>query len=68
MNSRESWVDWAKTVGIYLVVFGHAFFPTDGYGCEVKNFVYAFHMPLFFSCLVICLRRKMAFFVSLKKM
>lgn len=67
MNSRENWVDWAKTVGIYLVVFGHVFFPTDAYGCEIKNFVYAFHMPLFFFLSGYLFKKKEGFFCFAKK-
>lgn len=38
---RLEWIDWMKTIGIYLVVLGHF----DSYG---NDFIYAFHMPLFF--------------------
>ena len=37
------WIDNAKTIGIFFVVAGHLFFPTN-----IINFIYSFHMPLFF--------------------
>lgn len=67
MTIRENWVDWAKSIGIYLVVFGHAFYPTEGYGCDVKNFVYAFHMPLFFFLSGYLFKKRDSFFCFLKK-
>ncbi|MDZ7857361.1 acyltransferase family protein [Sphaerotilus sp.] len=44
MNGRTQWIDWAKTIGIWLVVFGHI----PGNHLAVSEFIYAFHMPLFF--------------------
>lgn len=41
--SRVEWVDAAKAIGIILVLLGHAPLPVD-----MKVFIYAFHMPLFF--------------------
>lgn len=43
MNKRIAWIDNAKFLGIFLVVLGHSSIPTP-----VINFIYAFHMPLFF--------------------
>lgn len=40
-GNRLEWIDWMKAIGIYLVVLGHF----DSYG---NDFIYAFHMPLFF--------------------
>lgn len=40
-ENRLEWIDWMKATGIYLVVLGHF----DSYG---NDFIYAFHMPLFF--------------------
>ncbi|ROV59381.1 hypothetical protein EGH82_14135 [Vibrio ponticus] len=43
-NGRVLWLDNLKAFGIILVVLGHA--PSiDGY---FANFIYSFHMPLFF--------------------
>jgi len=47
-DRRFNWIDWAKTFGIYLVVLGHAFAPKEGIALEARNFIYTFHMPLFF--------------------
>lgn len=45
------WLDWAKAIGIWLVVLGHAIQATCiereiGHICY--DFIYTFHMPLFF--------------------
>lgn len=40
-GGRFDWIDWMKALGIYLVVLGH--FNTVG-----NQFVYVFHVPLFF--------------------
>ena len=43
-TKREIWVDYAKGIGIILVVIGHlGVMPTN-----IVNIVYTFHMPLFF--------------------
>lgn len=41
---REKWVDWAKALGILLVVMGHSVY---AYG-DVTRFIFVIHMPLFF--------------------
>lgn len=43
-EERTQWIDWAKTIGMWLVVFGHI----PGHPAAVSEFIYAFHMPLFF--------------------
>lgn len=43
MQQRFFWLDWAKVIGIFLVVIGHI--PTE---YAYKTYIYAFHMPLFF--------------------
>jgi fucose 4-O-acetylase-like acetyltransferase len=55
-NQRESWVDYAKAIGIILVVYGHI--ARGLYNANVPmnediyklldTFIYSFHMPLFF--------------------
>ncbi|WP_461453526.1 acyltransferase family protein [Mucilaginibacter sp.] len=42
-KKRVLWIDYAKFIGIFLVVFGHQALP-DTWG----GTVFAFHMPLFF--------------------
>lgn len=39
-------IDWARIIGIYLVVLGHM--QSCGLSISIKNFIYLFHMPLFF--------------------
>lgn len=43
MGKRIEWIDAAKGIGIILVVAGHV--PTTA---PIKQFIYSFHMPLFF--------------------
>lgn len=43
MNDRKPWLDIAKGIAILLMVIGHTSVPN-----AASNFIYAFHMPLFF--------------------
>lgn len=43
MKTRFNWIDFAKFLGIFLVVLGHTPLPVS-----IINFIYSFHMPLFF--------------------
>lgn len=53
---RVAWIDAAKTFAILCVVFGHVFrgahdaglIPDAGLFWKIDNFIYLFHMPLFF--------------------
>ena len=38
---RMNWIDWLKSNGMFLIVFGHTFPPYNKY-------IYAFSVPLFF--------------------
>lgn len=42
MRERLVWGDWARILGLYLVILGH-FFPG-----MVKSFIFSFHVPFFF--------------------
>lgn len=50
--NRLKWVDISKSVGIFLVVYGHLVERVYNAGSTVAfeqfKFIYAFHMPLFF--------------------
>ncbi|MCB4811371.1 acyltransferase [Methylovorus menthalis] len=55
MRSRELWVDYAKAIGIILVVYGHvargvcqSFSSMNTSFQLVDSVIYSFHMPLFF--------------------
>ena len=56
MQERNVWVDYAKAIGIILVVYGHvargvfnAGLPMDeARFVLVDSIIYSFHMPLFF--------------------
>lgn len=59
---RNSLIDYTKAIGIILVVIGHSACPI-----AIKNFIYSFHMPLFFiiSGYLIpptCFKNKVCFF------
>ena len=41
---RLFWIDVAKGLGIFLVIFGHII----TYGSPIFNWIFSFHMPLFF--------------------
>ena len=43
MKQRIVWIDWAKSILIYLMVVGHCF-PI----AWENHLIYAFHMPAFF--------------------
>lgn len=48
-NGRDITIDMAKTVGIALVVLGHVSGFGDSVGLvSIRNFLYQFHVPLFF--------------------
>lgn len=42
--NRLDWVDFAKGIAILLVIVGH----TAPYGADLRNYIFSFHMPLFF--------------------
>lgn len=41
---RRIWIDIARGLGIFLVIFGHL----TRYGAPLSNWIFSFHMPLFF--------------------
>ena len=56
MENRVKWVDYAKAIGMILVVYGHVSRGLYNAGIEVSvsfyslcdSIIYSFHMPLFF--------------------
>lgn len=56
MTNRESWPDYAKAIGIILVVYGHVARGLYNAGIDmpiyyyqiIDSVIYSFHMPLFF--------------------
>ena len=40
---RIQWIDIAKGIGIILVIIGHV-----SINANINDFIYSFHMPLFF--------------------
>lgn len=43
-KKRILWLDIAKAIAIFAMIEGH----TAPYGGQLRNFIYSFHMPLFF--------------------
>ncbi len=43
-SRRIAWIDIAKAIAIFAMIQGH----TTPYGSAARNFIYSFHMPLFF--------------------
>ncbi|MBC2327749.1 acyltransferase family protein [Listeria booriae] len=56
INERITWIDYAKGIGIILVVYGHVLRGVFEAGLDIPirlftyedSFIYSFHMPLFF--------------------
>ena len=44
IKTRVNWIDYAKAIAMVLVIFGHI----ATRNC-LKDWIYSFHMPLFFS-------------------
>lgn len=72
MKEDIIWLDYARVIGIFLVILGHveqhfpSFLITDLVLKDVWHIIYLFHMPLFLLFLVICLvERKMIGYHSL---
>lgn len=47
-NQRIVWIDFSKVICIYLVVLGHALSYSVTNECYLRNFIYLFHLPVFF--------------------
>ena len=47
-RTRIEWIDYAKTLGIWLVILGHILNAGRPIEAELHMLVYSFHMPFFF--------------------
>ena len=50
-KTRYYQIDYAKAIGIFLVIIGHIIFhkeKPDSYLVNIQTFIYSFHIPLFF--------------------
>lgn len=45
---RVMWIDFSKVICIYLVALGHALSYEVTNECYLRNFIYLFHLPVFF--------------------
>lgn len=53
---RKLYVDYIKAIGIILVILGHINFANSHLG--IKEWIYAFHMPLFFFATGLVIRQR----------
>jgi len=60
---RMKWIDIAKGIGLYFVILGHLV----SYGSHIFNWIFSFHMPLFFLLSGITFRYSDNFLATLKK-
>jgi fucose 4-O-acetylase-like acetyltransferase len=56
-DQRIIWIDIAKAFGIFLVVVGHVI----SSGNIISDWIYSFHMPLFFFLSGICFSKKISY-------
>ncbi len=61
-EKRIDWIDYARAIGMLLIVFGHTV-----EGGAAHQFVYAFHVPLFFFLAGTTFKRTDKFFEFIKK-
>lgn len=58
-KDRKIYIDTARGIGILLVIIGHIVvfgnYPMQGAG-GISNFIYSFHMPLFFIISGLCIK------------
>jgi len=64
MKQRVVWIDWAKSICMFLVVMGHCHIQPSMH--LIQQIIYSFHIPLFFFFSGL-LRTKEYTLVSLKK-
>ena len=58
-TNRIEYIDVAKGIGIFLVVFGHVLWKGKyaiPYANSICNMIYSFHMPLFFVISGLCIK------------
>ena len=63
-NKRIVWIDWAKSLCMFLVILGHCHIVESS--SFIKQFIYSFHMMFFFFLSGILCKRSLSL-VSLKK-
>lgn len=71
-KERVEYIDVARGIGIMLVIIGHIVWGGnyEMRGSEtISNFIYSFHMPLFFVINGLCIKETKQFnFATIKKM
>lgn len=58
-NERIVWIDWAKSICMFLVILGHCHIRVEDQ--FVTQFIYSFHMMLFFFLSGILCKRELSF-------
>ena len=62
-KKRIDWIDIAKGIGVFLVILGHESLPK-----LAQNWIYSFHMPLFFILSGYTYKRKKSFWEETRNM
>ena len=57
-NIKCNEIDYVRYIGIFLVILGHMHYTESN--VFIKNFIYFFHMPLFFLISGMLIQRKAA--------
>lgn len=55
MKKRIEWIDSLRGFAMFFVIFGHAFYIRNNF---IRNYIYSFHMPLFFFISGLTYKRK----------
>lgn len=63
-TSRIIWIDWAKSICMFLVILGHCHM--DNSGQQVGQFIYSFHMMMFFFLSGLLCKRNLSFMSVVK--
>ena len=61
-DNRIAWIDVAKGIGIFLIVFGHTM--QSGF---VRQVIFSFHVPFFFFLSGVTYKRETSFYTFLRK-
>ena len=61
MNQRKIWIDWAKVLSIFAIIWGHCF--PEG----MSGFIYAFNVPVFFIISGYLCKREKSFGICFDK-
>ena len=64
MKKRVEWIDSLRGLAMFLVILGHSFYIRNN---KIRNYLYSFHMPLFFFISGLTTKRKDISFIEFIK-